>query len=48
MDPRTAPDTARTWENVYDDASRAELVPYLADLMRLDSCGPPVQDPYVL
>lgn len=46
MDPRTEP---QNWENVHDDASRAELMPYLADLVRLDSCGPAAcQDPHVL
>jgi hypothetical protein len=42
-------DRRRTWENVYDDGSRAELLPYHSELLRLDECGPSgVQDPYVL
>lgn len=39
----------RTWENVYDDGSRAELLPYHSELLRLDECGPStIQDQYVL
>ena len=42
-------DRRRTWENVYDDGSRAELLPYHSELLRLDECGPSAgQDPYVL
>jgi hypothetical protein len=42
-------DRRRTWENVYDDGSRAELLPYCSELLRLDECGPStVQDPHVL
>jgi hypothetical protein len=42
-------DRCRTWENVYDDGSRADVLPYRSELLRLDECGPsPRQDPYVL
>jgi hypothetical protein len=42
-------DRRRTWENVYDDGSRADVLPYRSELLRLDECGPsPGQDPYVL
>lgn len=42
-------DRSRTWENVYDDGSRIELLPHGGELMRLDECGPsPGRDPYVL
>jgi hypothetical protein len=42
-------DRSRTWENVYDDGSRIELLPRAGELMRLDECGPsPGRDPYVL
>jgi hypothetical protein len=34
------PDRTMSWENVYDDGSRAELLPYHSDLLRLDECGP--------
>jgi hypothetical protein len=38
-----------TWENVYDDGVRAELMPYRGELLRLDECGPPPgRDAYVL
>ena len=41
-------DRARTWENVYDDGSRADRLAYRSELMRLDECGPHRVDPYVL
>jgi len=41
-------DRSRTWENVYDDGSRAELLPYVSDLLRLDECGPPGADRHAL
>jgi hypothetical protein len=42
-------DRRRRWENIYDDASRAELMPYRSELLQLDECGPLAgQDPYVL
>jgi hypothetical protein len=42
-------DRRRTWENVYDDGSRADLLPYCSELLRLDECGPTtVPDPHVL
>lgn len=42
-------DRRGTWENVYDDGLRAELMPYRGDLLRLDECGPSAgQDPHVL
>ena len=31
---------AVTWENIYDDGSRWEQLPYRGELMRLDECGP--------
>ena len=49
MDPTAElPDRARNWENVWDDAVRADLLPHGAELRRLDSCGPTRPDPYVL
>lgn len=41
-------DRSRTWENVYDDGSRAERLAYRSDLLHLDECGPPREDRYVL
>jgi hypothetical protein len=41
-------DRSRTWENVYDDGSRAERLAYRSDLLRLDECGPHGEDRYVL
>jgi hypothetical protein len=34
------PDRTATWENVYDDGYRTDLLPYRSDLLRLDECGP--------
>ena len=34
------PDQAMSWENIYDDGFRADHLPYLSDLLRLDECGP--------
>ena len=49
MDPTAdLPERARNWENVWDDAVRADLLPPGAELRRLDSCGPARPDPYVL
>lgn len=43
------PDVPSTWENIYDDAIRADLVPHRGELWRLDECGPPPgRDAYVL
>jgi hypothetical protein len=41
-------DRSRTWENVYDDGSRAERLAYRTELLRLDECGPPGADRHVL
>ena len=42
-------DAPLSWENIYDDGSRTDLMPYRGDLLRLDECGPaPGQDAYVL
>jgi hypothetical protein len=41
-------DRSRTWENIYDDGSRAERLAYRSDLLRLDECGPHGEDRYVL
>jgi len=35
-------DRTASWENVYDDGYRADLMPYRGDLLRLDECGPAV------
>jgi hypothetical protein len=43
-----APDRSVTWENIYDDGARAELLGYRSDLMRLDECGPSGDVPSVL
>ena len=42
------PDRSVSWENIYDDGSRAELLSYRSDLMRLDECGPSGDFPSVL
>ena len=34
------PDRAMSWENLYEDGLRADLLPYHSDLLRLDECGP--------
>lgn len=34
------PDRTASWENLYDDGSRADLLAYRSDLLRLDECGP--------
>jgi hypothetical protein len=41
-------DRSRTWENVYDDGSRADRLPYRSELLRLDECGPQAEDRHVL
>jgi hypothetical protein len=33
-------DRTASWENVYDDGSRADLLAYHSDLLWLDECGP--------
>jgi hypothetical protein len=33
-------DRTASWENVYDDGSRADLLAYRSDLLWLDECGP--------
>ena len=33
-------DRTASWENVYDDGSRADLLAYRSDLLWLAECGP--------
>jgi hypothetical protein len=33
-------DRTASWENVYDDGARLDLLAYRSDLLRLDECGP--------
>lgn len=42
------PDRTGSWENIYDDGSRADLLPYASDVLRLDECGPGAPLPSVL
>ena len=42
-------DWPTSWENIYDDGSRADLLAYRSDLLWLDECGPgPAPIPSVL
>lgn len=33
-------DRTASWENVYDDGFRVDLLSHHSDLLRLDECGP--------
>lgn len=41
-------DRTASWENVYDDGFRVDLLSHHSDLLRLDECGPGAATPSVL